>query len=194
MRVGTVWAVGVFIVAGCGATRTPSVENSPPATESMPATPVAGVRVGPMDFDCDTLADHFSRWSTEVGGSSFVVRGEMRFVSEQEHPNWLPTGTLELVAGEEKTFLHATRDPDERLRIGIRHRPSADAEFAAHPLAKLAFTRIPLRFAVQVDGPRVAATLGGIATTLVLHDAVDTFAMSCNTANVVFHGVTIEFR
>jgi hypothetical protein len=150
--------------------------------------------IGPVEFDCDTLEDHFSRWSMSIDAADLLVTGTLRFVSELEHPEWLPSGSLRFASGHEVVFLYVARSQIGRLEIGLQHRASAAVPFARKVLGEIEFSRDALPFEARATGRRVILNLAGLRYEVLLSGPVDAFAMSCNTGNVLFKNIAVEMR
>lgn len=147
-----------------------------------------------MEFDCDTLADHFSKWELATDGRAFVAAGTLRFQSELPHPNWLPSGLVSLSAGSEEVRVHATVGRNGRLAIATSQRAAPATAYERRDLQEVEFTREPLPFEVRARGAHVELLLAGTTVETTLGASVDTLALHCNTGNVVFESVYIELQ
>ncbi len=137
-----------------------------------------------MTFDCDTRSNHFSAWSLAVSGD-FVLRGELRFVSEQSDPEWVPGAHIALHGADRRIHFGAARYPSSpnETRIAVREGGVSET------LGQVAFTREGLSFEVRSIGGSVVLKLGGFSSELEL--PVHEVALLCNTGNVMFEGVEL---
>lgn len=147
--------------------------------------------LGPMTFDCDTLADRNSAWSLAIRGP-FRLRGWMRFHSELEHPQWLPAGTVVLGGERDDVFLSAFRPPGAPDHLDVSVRFPEDGETRVETLGRMPFSRERIPFEVRSEGHTVVVKLGLFGARHRHH--VETLGLRCNTANVVFENVELELQ
>ncbi len=171
--------MGVFLF-GCTAA-------CPDSEWPAPAPPRTTVRVGPISFDCEAAADRTSDWWLALPEVDFVVRGQMRFASEQSHPRYVPAGQVALTGHLRMVYLRTFVDPatPDQLTVEVRDHTGEDREI----LGRLPFTREPLPFEVRTVGRRATMKIAGFRAEFDVR--VRDIHLFCNAGNVVFEDVVL---